>query len=126
MDPELQDYLKKHFNLILLIYFVFLLIFPYPGIILGAILIILLLVSPRIIITGVCAIIGSYIGFLFRPSVPFYGRLPYEAVITRGGSLKGFEILFTSYAEASFNYLIIGALVGGIIGWFSIDEKRKN
>ena len=61
-------------------------------------------------------LIGSVVGYLLRPSVPFMGQLPFTTVITRGANLRGFDQLLTGYARTSFNYLIAGTIVGTVIG----------
>ena len=63
---------------------------------------------------AVGAIVGAVIGYLFRPSVPLIGQLPLETVITRGSNLTGMDMLLTSAAETSFNYMVAGALIGGV------------
>jgi hypothetical protein len=65
---------------------------------------------------GVCGgTVGVVLGYLFRPSVPLLGQLPFSTVITRGANLKGFDQLLTSTAQESFNYVVIGALICGAI-----------
>ena len=74
-------------------------------------------------------IIGGYIGYLLRPSIPLIGQLPFGTVITKGSNLKGLDTLFISTAEVSFNYLIIGVLVGLSIGWIVgnlLTKKNEN
>ncbi len=61
------------------------------------------------------AVVGAVLGFLFRPSVPFVGQLPYDVVITRGANLTGLDTLLRSTAEQSFNYIVIGAILGAVI-----------
>ena len=62
------------------------------------------------------AIIGGFVGFLLRPSVPLIGQLPFSAVISDGRSLRGIEQLAQPYAEQSFHYLIAGTLIGAVVG----------
>ena len=60
--------------------------------------------------------VGGFIGFLLRPSIPIYGQLPLSVVVTRGITLSGVDVLLTSTAEVSFNYLMIGTILGAIGG----------
>lgn len=59
--------------------------------------------------------VGAVVGFLLRPSVPVIGQLPLGVVITRGSNLGGVDLLFRSTAEQSFNYMLIGAILGAIV-----------
>lgn len=61
------------------------------------------------------AVAGSVLGFLFRPSVPFVGQLPFDVVMTRGENLTGLDTLLRSTAEQSFNYIVIGTILGAVI-----------
>ena len=61
------------------------------------------------------AIVGATIGFLVRPSVPLIGQLPLDVVLTRGANLSGLDMLLRSTAEQSFNYMVIGAIVGAVV-----------
>jgi len=63
------------------------------------------------------ALVGGIIGFLLRPSVPLIGQLDFGAVISRGSNLRGMDQLLVSTAETSFNYLVVGAIIGGMIGF---------
>src|SRR5512138_1152562 len=68
---------------------------------------------------------GALLGYLLRPSVPLIGQLPFNAVITRGGSLGELDrLLLTSTAEESFNYLVLGGLIGAGIGAFIGYRQR--
>ena len=70
--------------------------------------------------------IGGFIGYLSRPSNLWAGgQLPFETVITRGANLEGFETIFVSQAQISFNYLVIGAILGLVIGWIVGKIIRK-
>src|SRR5947208_16638777 len=80
----------------------------------------------RLTIAGL--LIGSVVGYLLRPSVPFMGQLPFTTVITRGANLRGFDQLLTGYARTSFNYLIAGMVVGaavGLIAAFVIARQKS-
>ncbi len=73
-------------------------------------------------------LIGSVVGYLLRPSVPFMGQLPFTTVITRGANLRGFDQLLTGYARTSFNYLIAGMILGAIVGLiaaFAISSQNS-
>jgi hypothetical protein len=61
-------------------------------------------------------LMGSVVGFLLRPSVPFRGQLPFSTVITRGANLRGLDQLLLGHAHTSFNYLIAGMILGAIAG----------
>jgi hypothetical protein len=61
------------------------------------------------------AVVGAVVGFLLRPSVPFVGQLPLDVVLSRGASLNGIDQLLRSIAEQSFNYVIIGAVLGVVV-----------
>jgi len=61
---------------------------------------------------------GGFIGYLLRPSHPYIGQLPFETVITRGAKLEEFDsFLYGPIAEVSFNYIVVGAILGLFIGW---------
>lgn len=69
---------------------------------------------------------GGFIGFLLRPSAFMIGQLPFQHVITRGGSLQGVERVFLSLARESFNTMVIGAAIGlfaGIVIGYFIGRK---
>jgi hypothetical protein len=68
----------------------------------------------KLLLAGVA--VGGLVGFLFRPSVPLMGQLPFITVITRGANLRGLDQLLTGYARTSFNYLAAGIIVGAVIG----------
>jgi multisubunit Na+/H+ antiporter MnhE subunit len=79
--------------------------------------------SVRGVVLG--AILGAIVGFLLRPSVPLVGQLPFPVVITRGANLSGLDIILRSVAEQSFNYMMVGAIVGAIVlaAWVSMTRK---
>lgn len=62
------------------------------------------------------AFVGGLIGFLLRPAAPIVGQLPLDAVITRGMDYRGLDQFLVSYAETSFNYLVVGLIIGGVGG----------
>lgn len=67
------------------------------------------------IICGAC--VGGLLGFLIRPSVPLIGQLPLEAVLTRGASYSGLDQILVPFAKQSFNYLLVGFILGGFGGF---------
>jgi uncharacterized membrane protein YfcA len=71
------------------------------------------------------AFVGGLAGFLLRPSVPLIGQLPFETVITRGANLSGLDLLLKGAAETSCNYMLVGALIGGAIGWMIMQQSRR-
>jgi hypothetical protein len=69
--------------------------------------------------------IGGLVGFLLRPSVPLIGQLPFETVVTRGSDLTGLDLLLRGAAETSFNYMLVGAIVGAVLGWLVKQQLGK-
>ena len=63
-----------------------------------------------LILLGLAA--GAIVGFLLRPSITLVGQLPLGVVLTRGATLKGLDVMLKPFAETSFNYIIVGALIG--------------
>jgi len=61
-------------------------------------------------------IVGTVLGFLLRPSAMLVGQLPLETVISRGANLQGLDTILIPTAQASFNQLIVGAIIGGVAG----------
>jgi hypothetical protein len=75
------------------------------------------------------ALLGGLIGFLLRPSVLGIGQLPFMVVITRGANLQGLDEVFVPIAETSFNYMLVGVLIGGMgggIGGFSFFNMKSS
>lgn len=78
-------------------------------------------------------LIGGLVGFLLRPSGSVFGlevgQLPFKDVITRGGSLKGADLILTPIAQSSFNYLLAGAIVGAVcgvlLGYFIFRSRKQ-
>ena len=68
-------------------------------------------------------LIGGYLGFLLRPTTIFAGQLPFSTVITRGSDLTGLDQLMVPAAQTSFNYMLVGAIVGAVIGYL-ISRKK--
>jgi len=81
-----------------------------------------------ILITVLGGLVGGLLGFLFRPSAPVIGQLPFDAVITRGSDLKGIEGLLKPTAEVSFNYVLGGAIIGGVVfaAWRHLTVRRRS
>ena len=74
-------------------------------------------------------LVGSFVGFLLRPTVPFMGQLPFSTVITRGANLRGLDQLLIGYARTSFNYLVAGMILGALVGLiaaFAIHPSEKS
>lgn len=73
------------------------------------------------------ALIGGFVGFLVRPSVPLVGQLPSDVVLTRGAALTGLDIILKHSAETSFNYVLAGAVIGGVVFgiWGAYKAKTK-
>jgi hypothetical protein len=72
---------------------------------------------------------GGLLGCLARPSAPLIGQLPFEIVITRGATLKGFDQMLASLAQSSFNTLmgasLVGAVVGAIVGRVLLAQRKS-
>ena len=86
------------------------------------------MLSMRSKLTIAGLVIGSIVGFLFRPRVPSVGQLPFITVITRGANLRGLDQLLLGYAHTSFNYLIAGMILGAIVGMiaaFVISSQKS-
>lgn len=81
-----------------------------------------------ILILGIGAIFGGLLGFLFRPSAPMIGQLPFDTVITRGSDLKGIEIFLKPTAEVSFNYVLGGAIIGSVVfaAWRHLTVRHRS
>ena len=57
-------------------------------------------------------VLGGGVGFLFRPSLPFIGKPQLRVVLGGGSGLSGMDLIWASTAKESFDYLLIGALLG--------------
>ncbi|MFA6148928.1 MAG: hypothetical protein WC899_12040 [bacterium] len=78
------------------------------------------------IITIIGAFFGAAIGYFYRPPAVFVGQLPFDVVITRGGTLKGLDQIYLEAAKTSFNYLLVGGIAGAILGAiFGMKVERK-
>lgn len=62
------------------------------------------------------ASLGGILGFVLRPSAGLFGRLPFDVVITAGSNLRGADELLKPLAQQSFEYLVAGIVVGGVLG----------
>ena len=83
----------------------------------------------KLVLSIVGFFVGGFIGFLLRPSAFLVGQLPFGTVITRGSNLSGLDRLLISTAETSFNYLMVGALLGAaggfVIGLIAFKDKPQ-
>jgi uncharacterized membrane protein YfcA len=71
------------------------------------------------------ALVGGVLGFLFRPSLPLIGQLPFSVVITAGANLTDADAsLLKPIARQSLGYLIAGTAVVGFAG-FMLGRRRK-
>lgn len=77
----------------------------------------------KTIIGGVA---GGLLGYWFRPSVPLLGQLPFEAVVTRGQNLRGLDVLLRGVAEQSFNYVVVGVVLGCLAGFVLTRATRTS
>ena len=64
-------------------------------------------------------LVGGFVGFQLRPAAFLVGQLPFETVISRGSNLSGLDSLLISTAQTSFNYMLAGAVLGGVCGLFA-------
>ncbi len=71
-------------------------------------------------------VIGGLVGFLARPTLPLFGQVSFEDVMTRGAMLKGVEQFLVPTAQQSFNVTLIGAILGATGGaMFGYFVSRK-
>lgn len=70
---------------------------------------------------------GGMAGFFLRPSAAEGGPLSFATVIARGATLKGADTALVPLAQTSFNYMIVGAILGILlgmtIGYFLAERK---
>ena len=71
-------------------------------------------------------LVGGFLGFLLRPSVPLIGQLPFFVVMTRGAGLGGLDQVLVPYAQNSFNIVLVGAIIGAVIGVFVGHNISQN
>ena len=64
-------------------------------------------------------VVGGLFGFLMRPSYPLIGQLPFAAVITRGAELRSWDRALVPLAQESFNYVLLGSLLGAGAGFLA-------
>ena len=69
-------------------------------------------IEKYLIFAMIGAVGGGLLGFLMRPHVPLIGQLPFSVVISAGSELSGLDEVVKPVAEASFNYLVLGILMG--------------
>lgn len=69
------------------------------------------------------AFLGTFIGFLLRPSAPVVGQIPLANVLSRGVDIA--QVL-TPFAETSFNYVLSGLILGWLIGAITGYLLSKN
>jgi hypothetical protein len=71
--------------------------------------------NKKILITGIVGfLMGTFIGYLYRPSAFLIGQLSFKDVILRGTTFKGLDQIYIPVAEKSFNYLMGGGIIGAI------------
>lgn len=70
--------------------------------------------SKRFTVAGL--LVGAFIGFLLRPSAMLIGQLPFTVVMTRGANLEGLDEMLVPLAQTSFNYMLVGGVVGALVG----------
>lgn len=75
-------------------------------------------------------LIGGLVGYLLVLSMPLVGKLPLMHILTRGIFLEGLDTMLVSVAETSFNYMLVCAILGGVIGrglaYLSGAAKRES
>lgn len=74
------------------------------------------MLSPAVLACLLGIPIGGLVGYLLVPSVPLVGKLPLMHILTRGIFLKGLDKILLSVAETSCNYMLVGAIIGGVVG----------
>jgi hypothetical protein len=70
-------------------------------------------------------LLGAGVGYYFRPPAFLVGQLPFRHVISRGTSLKGFDQVYLEVAQRSFDYLLVGGLIGAALGIAAADFCRN-
>ncbi len=69
--------------------------------------------------------VGALLGYLLRPSIPIIGQqLPFATVITGGAGLEGLDSILKGIAQRSLGYVVIGAVLGGVVGYFAYHLKQ--
>lgn len=75
---------------------------------------------------GLFALLGGTAAFLLRPTDIFGHQLPLRVVLTRGADLHGLNRLLIPLAHRSFNEVVAGLVLGGILGALvsALKERR--
>jgi hypothetical protein len=76
--------------------------------------------------TIIGGVVGGLLGYWFRPSAPLLGQLPFETVLSRGQNLRGLDLLLKGVAERSFNYIVVGVVVGCLTGFLLTTIMQNN
>jgi hypothetical protein len=61
-------------------------------------------------------LLGALMGFVFRPTVLGAG-VPFVTVLLRGATLQGTDVVWKPLAVKSFNYMLLGTVVGALAGY---------
>jgi hypothetical protein len=69
--------------------------------------------------------VGPLVAYLLRPSAPLVGQLPLWTVLTRGMLLDGPDSILRPLAEASFNYMF-GGLILGLAAGIALAQILRN
>ena len=70
-------------------------------------------------------LLGAFVGYLYRPPALLIGQLPFQYVITRGTTLKGIDQIYIPVAEKSFDYLLVGGVVGVALALAAVGMLKK-
>ena len=74
-------------------------------------------IDSKVWILGIVGFLaGASIGYFYRPPAFLVGQLPFHIVITRGTNLKGLDQLLIPVARTSFDYFLIGGILGAVLG----------
>ncbi len=115
--------ISKYAKYVFIILFLYVFNFMYVPVDLQFIVILLIaMVLLSILLTNlnslsmiIGGLLGGYVGYLLRPITFFGSRLPFDAIIRRDehwGLIRELK----PYAETSFNYIVIGFIIGAFIG----------
>lgn len=64
-------------------------------------------------------VIGGFIGFLTRETLPWCNKLDFKTVILRGSNIKNQDdFVSIAIAQKNFNKMLMYSIVGGVIGFF--------
>ncbi len=61
-------------------------------------------------------LLGGFLGYVMRPAAPLIGQLPFRVVMTQGTNLQGLDQILVPMAQRSFNYVLVGAVLGVLAG----------